>query len=213
MATQAGRPAGDSQIRQQLLHQARLLFSKKGYAKVSTRLIAEAAGVNAAMIRYYFQDKAGLFEAVVTETIRPLAQLIQAQNQHKLQASPALFVKTYYQLMGQAPDLPKLIFRSLHDAESAEHRIVSKIFGQLFQQMIGQLQLFMQQPGMIRAEFNPLNAMVSCISLAIFPFLMPDVVRQQLGIEMTPAFLSQLGAHQELLLQHGLLPDPEYPHA
>ncbi|WP_337842413.1 TetR/AcrR family transcriptional regulator [Rheinheimera sp.] len=209
MPEHAGRPSGDSQIRQQLLHHARLLFSKKGYAKVSTRLIADAAGVNAAMIRYYFQDKAGLFEAVVTETIQPLARLVRQQNQQKSQSSPALFIQTYYQLMGQAPELPKLIFRSLHDPDSAEHRIVSKIFGQMFQQMISQLQRYMREPGRLKPECDPLNAIVSCVSLAIFPFLMPDVVKQQLGIAMTPEFLTQLGQHQQQLLHSGLVPDQE----
>ena len=43
------------------------LFSEKGFAKTSTRAIAQAAGVNIAMISYYFGDKAGLYRAMFSE--------------------------------------------------------------------------------------------------------------------------------------------------
>ena len=56
-----------AEARQQLLHCALRLFSAKGFAKTSTREIAQAAGANLAAISYYFGDKAGLYRAVFTE--------------------------------------------------------------------------------------------------------------------------------------------------
>ena len=56
-----------AEARQQLLHCALRLFSEKGFAKTSTREIAQAAGANLAAISYYFGDKAGLYRAVFTE--------------------------------------------------------------------------------------------------------------------------------------------------
>ena len=41
------------------------LFSTKGYDGASVRDIASAAGVNVAMINYYFGSKEGLFESIV----------------------------------------------------------------------------------------------------------------------------------------------------
>ena len=43
------------------------LFAQQGFAKTSTREIAEAAGTNIAAISYYFGDKAGLYRAVFFE--------------------------------------------------------------------------------------------------------------------------------------------------
>ncbi len=40
------------------------LFAQQGFAKTSTRELAEAASVNVAAISYYFGDKAGLYRAV-----------------------------------------------------------------------------------------------------------------------------------------------------
>lgn len=56
-----------AEARVRLLNMALRLFADKGFAKTSTRDIAQAAGVNIAAIKYYFGDKAGLYRAVFTE--------------------------------------------------------------------------------------------------------------------------------------------------
>ena len=58
-----------AESRQRLLHAALALFAEKGFAKTSTREIAQAAGVNIAAISYYFGDKAGLYRAAFFEPI------------------------------------------------------------------------------------------------------------------------------------------------
>jgi len=55
------------QSRERLMRAALQLFAQQGFAKTSTREIAEAAGANLAAIRYYFGDKAGLYKAVFFE--------------------------------------------------------------------------------------------------------------------------------------------------
>ncbi len=57
------------EARAQLLLAALRLFAEKGFAKTSTREIAQAAGANIAAISYYFGDKAGLYRAVFTEPL------------------------------------------------------------------------------------------------------------------------------------------------
>lgn len=52
------------QSRERLLRVGLALFAQKGFAKTSTREIAEAAQTNIAAISYYFGDKAGLYRAV-----------------------------------------------------------------------------------------------------------------------------------------------------
>ena len=57
------------QSRKRLLYAGLRLFATQGFAKTSTREIAEAAGTNIAAISYYFGDKAGLYRAVFLEPI------------------------------------------------------------------------------------------------------------------------------------------------
>lgn len=45
------------------------LFAQQGFARTSTRELAEDAGVNIASISYYFGDKAGPYRAVFFEPL------------------------------------------------------------------------------------------------------------------------------------------------
>jgi TetR/AcrR family transcriptional regulator, regulator of cefoperazone and chloramphenicol sensitivity len=70
-----------SGARAQLLLTALRLFSEKGFAKTSTRQIAEAAGANIAAISYYFGDKAGLYREVLTAPMGDLTAEISSDTQ------------------------------------------------------------------------------------------------------------------------------------
>ncbi|KAF1048198.1 CerR family C-terminal domain-containing protein [Xylophilus sp.] len=62
--------------RSRLLLAALRLFSEQGFARTSTRDLAQAAGVNLAAIRYYFGDKEGLYRATFTEAVGSLSELV-----------------------------------------------------------------------------------------------------------------------------------------
>lgn len=53
--------------RHRILERARELFTAEGYAQVSSRRIAAAAGVNVALINRYFGAKRGLLAEVIAE--------------------------------------------------------------------------------------------------------------------------------------------------
>lgn len=66
----AAELAPDRQAARERLLQAGLrLFAHQGFAKTSTRELAESAGVNVAAISYYFGDKAGLYRAAFFEPL------------------------------------------------------------------------------------------------------------------------------------------------
>ena len=69
--TQTARsPRHDAEpTRARLLRSGLQLFAQQGFAKTSTRELAEHAGVNIAAISYYFGDKAGLYRAVFFEPL------------------------------------------------------------------------------------------------------------------------------------------------
>ena len=59
-----GREARSVATRERLLASATRLFGARGFDGVSTRELADAAGVNAALITYHFGTKEGLYLAV-----------------------------------------------------------------------------------------------------------------------------------------------------
>ncbi|XAH23256.1 CerR family C-terminal domain-containing protein [Xylophilus sp. GW821-FHT01B05] len=95
--------ADGAEARQRLLLTALRLFSEQGFARTSTRQVAEAAGVNLAAIRYYFADKAGLYLAALTEPLGAARDLIPLydQPQLSLRASLQAYIHYHLQLLRQ----------------------------------------------------------------------------------------------------------------
>src|SRR5580698_11637361 len=58
--------------REKLLSSAEALFAERGFNGVSVRDIANAAGVNSALVGYYFRGKEGLLAEVYTRHCEPL---------------------------------------------------------------------------------------------------------------------------------------------
>lgn len=87
------RHAGED-ARARLLRSGLRLFAQQGFARTSTRELAEDAGVNIASISYYFGDKAGLYRAVFFEPLGSPADdlaLIEAPGLDMAQALSGLF--------------------------------------------------------------------------------------------------------------------------
>jgi AcrR family transcriptional regulator len=63
-----------SSSKEKLLRSAEALFSAKGFREVSVREIAAHAGVNSALVAYYFSGKQELFNEVFRSHAAPLVQ-------------------------------------------------------------------------------------------------------------------------------------------
>jgi len=61
---------------EQILNAAEAIFLEYGYDKASTRLITKKAGVNIALLHYYFRDKQSLFNMMVIKRINFLRNQI-----------------------------------------------------------------------------------------------------------------------------------------
>ena len=53
--------------RERILDKAGTIFAMRGFRAATVRQISEAAGVNVALLHYYFKDKAGLYQAVLED--------------------------------------------------------------------------------------------------------------------------------------------------
>lgn len=67
-----GRPPGNSDTRQRILDNARVLFARNGISNTSIRAVAAAAGVDSALVHHYFGTKEKLFAAAVRIPIDPM---------------------------------------------------------------------------------------------------------------------------------------------
>ena len=61
-----------SNAKERLLNHAAEIFALKGYHQATTREICKASEINITAIHYYFNDKAGLYRAVIAEAFDEL---------------------------------------------------------------------------------------------------------------------------------------------
>lgn len=208
MVQSAGRPKGGTDARDQLIQAARRLFVAKAYDQVSIRLLAQHAGVNSALIRYYFRDKAGLFEAMLRETVQPIQAQFQRLAEDKSLNNLADLLQTYYRIMGANPDLPRLVARVMMDHHAGPQRqIIENIVAPLLARL--EKALF-AEPQRLRFTAQPDMARLSFLSLMVFPFLAPPAMLALQGIQLSPAYLEALAIHNMRVLTQGLLvPEPD----
>lgn len=122
----ADTAAAPTDARARLLHAGLRLFAEKGFAKTSTREIAQAAGANLAAIRYYFGDKAGLYRAAFTEPVGSASDDIPLYDQPQLSLDEALavFMQSFLAPMKQGEMVAlctRLHFREMLEPTSLWH--------------------------------------------------------------------------------------------
>ncbi|AOW81674.1 TetR/AcrR family transcriptional regulator [Vibrio mimicus] len=202
----AGRPSQQTQAREQLITHARELFSVMPYDKVSTRLIASKAGVDIGLIRYYFANKAGLFEAMLRETLMPMKaqlSLLVAESSHQ---NLTELMRTYYREMFNIPYFPRLIMQVMSAPGSeVKKQLIEKVMLDITRPIQETLFEKLLARGVIREGIDPQLCKISYLSLMIFPFVAPPALLKVHGIELSQAFLERLVEHNIRLMEQGFI--------
>src|SRR5690606_14988663 len=66
----------DTSTEEKIIQAARKVFMQKGYVATRTRDIAEEAGINLALLNYYFRSKEKLFQLIMVEKLQLLFSVI-----------------------------------------------------------------------------------------------------------------------------------------
>ncbi|MES3007109.1 MAG: TetR/AcrR family transcriptional regulator [Pseudomonadota bacterium] len=210
MTATPGRPRGESDARQSLIVAARHQFAQRTFEAVSTRALAAEAGVDAALIRYYFGSKAGLFEQMLRETLEPVLARLKGKVPTRAQDGFEMLMRTYYRIMAPNPGLPRLIQRVLHDDPQTEsYQILQGIFEEILTVSMGWLQTMLIDAGHMREDLDPKLARLSFVSLLVFPLLAPPLMIKNSGLSMSDADIDRLVAHNVDILQRALLRQTE----
>ena len=101
---------------QKIKEAARKLFTQKGFAATRTRDIAEEAGLNLALLNYYFRSKQKLFDIIMMENFRQFLGGMSASFQNEnltLEEKVATVVNAYIDFLTEFPDLPLFILNEI----------------------------------------------------------------------------------------------------
>ena len=157
-----------SSAEEKIKEAARTLFTKKGFDAVKTRDIAKEAGINLALLNYYFRSKEKLFEIIMLENMQRFFEgfvIIVNDEKTSYIKKIELIVNKYIDNLKMAPDTPLFVLNQarLHPERIAARRI---FLGSYF---IKQLQAAMKSGEIV--PVNVMNLMLNIVSLSIFPFI------------------------------------------
>jgi len=101
-------------VRKRILLAAEKLFAERGFEGTSVQKITETAGVNKAMIYYYFHDKLSLYRELLRvglESVR--AALDEAMKHAGAEQRLRAFLTTYYEIVAARPQLAHLVYGAI----------------------------------------------------------------------------------------------------
>lgn len=156
---------------QQIIEAARKIFMHKGLSGARMQDIADEAGINKAMLHYYYRSKDKLFDIVFDEAIDQFLVRVNnllAENM-PVQEKIAAAIDHYISNMSENPYLPLFV---LNEIQQNPDRIVQRF---LHAPIFPNVQLFIREiaEAMEAGTFRKVSApqlMISIISMCIFPF-------------------------------------------
>lgn len=146
---------------------ARKIFTEKGYSGARTRDIAEEAGINLALLNYYFRSKEKLFKIIIYEQIDELFGLIIPIIKDRttdIQSKIDLIIESYFNLLSNNPDLPLFVLSELRN-EPENSKFKEKLSSILNDPTIVEIL------GQLNPNISPYHLLMNLIGLIIFPFI------------------------------------------
>lgn len=200
-----GRPADAIQgdLKTRILDVAEAMFSESGYAATSIRQIAEQAGVNPALIHYYFENKHKLLNQVMERVLEPLAQAIATMDAEQ-HASPGQIASLLFSMASSHPNIPRLMIREvmLPGGEMQSYFIKN-----LAPHLGGALPTLLEKEkaaGRLRKDADPAISAVMIMAVCVFPFIARTLAEPVLGVRFNEQGLDLLNQQIHDLLERGL---------
>jgi TetR/AcrR family transcriptional regulator len=154
-----------------ILNTAKQVFQEKGMAGSRMQEIADKAGINKAMLHYYYRSKQLLFEAVFSNVFRLLApQLNKILNDDsELFEKIKNFTYNYNSFVMSHPFLPNFIVQELNKNPEFVKRLRAEKDFPSIDKFKGQVEDYVE-----RGLIKPIKAeqlFINILALNIFPFI------------------------------------------
>ena len=157
----------DLTTEEKIIEAARTIFTQKGFSATRTRDIAEEAGINLALLNYYFRSKKNLFRIIIEEKFDELFGMIGpilSDANVSLEEKIETLVSNYTDLLLANEDLPFFVLSELKSNEYILEKV--KKNARMMSQPVIENQL--KERGF---TISTLNFVMNVVSMTLFPFL------------------------------------------
>jgi len=161
----------DNNTESEILEAAKTIFQRKGLFGARMQEIANEAGINKALLHYYYRSKQLLFEAVFKQAFSLMAPKLNAiiNSDLALEEKIKKFMHNYISFVIKHPYLPNFIIQELNNNPQFIKQLVAENhFPNItaFKKQVNDL----VKNGKIK-EITPEQLFVNMMALSIFPFI------------------------------------------
>jgi AcrR family transcriptional regulator len=176
------KPAIEPSTEERIKEAARKLFTQKGFAATRTRDIAEEAGINLALLNYYFRSKQKLFDLVMMENFQEFIKGITVNFTDESMTFDQRIdriVAAYVDMLTRLPDLPMFILNEIRGNPS---KIAAKLnieMAPMRQNLFKQL-IASNKEG--NTNLDPFHFVANLVGLTVFPFIGRPILQRVTGV-------------------------------
>ncbi|HMR84281.1 MAG TPA: TetR/AcrR family transcriptional regulator [Niabella sp.] len=176
----------DTSTEEKIKEAARAVFHKKGYAATRTRDIAAEAGINLALLNYYFRSKEKLFDIIMLETVFGFMQnmaMVLNDEKSSLEEKVELIASNYIDLLTKEPNIPIFMLSEIRNNAGGlleklpiRQLVMNSIFFKQHQEAVAKGKI---------VEPSPMHFLMNLLSLVIFPFIAQPLLQGISGLHET----------------------------
>lgn len=165
----------DNSTEQKIIEAAKKVFVKEGMHGARMQDIADEAGINKALLHYYFRSKEKLFSIIFESVFKEITPLIMGifSSEKSLFDKIRIYVSEHLDFLAKNPYLIGFIIHEINVNPENLERILSsekKDFSPIYSLIQSEV-----EKGNIR-PIDPLQLMVNMIALCVFPVLAKPMV-------------------------------------
>lgn len=174
----------DKSTEERILAAAKKSFVSKGMAGARMQDIADEAGINKALLHYYFRNKEKLFHVIFLEAankVFPRINQIFAADEPLFEKIEH-FCEEYIDIIIENPYLPLFVLNEINKDPDYFFKKVwvgkTKPNPEKFLQQIEEE----VRKGIIK-RISPLHLLINLLSMSIFPFVAKPMLQRNLGLD------------------------------
>lgn len=173
----------DQDTEERIFEAAREVLLQRGSGNVRMKDIAEVAGINPALLNYYFRSKDRLLEAVFQrEAGRFIPQEIAIlASDRPLEEKVRTIVEDYLDFMMSNPFLPAYVACEVNHHPERLEAFISTVAEVPLDVLGAQIDVEVERGAM--RPIDPPQFLINLVSLCIFPFMARPIVKVLLGMD------------------------------
>ena len=169
----------EAQTEQKIFDSASEIFSKKGFDGARMQEIADHAGINKALLHYYYRSKEKLFTAVFTLVAKKIFKKIFSffsDPNITLEEKIQMFYKEHISLLLKNPGLPAFLINETNKNPALIKQIFqSDEFSQIIS--VNKKQYIQGVNSGKFQDYGPVNFFINIVSMSLFPFTAHGIVK------------------------------------